>query len=247
MHQKQPPEKTAVRVSLRAGAVIPTQRRIASAEKSFGIIFLRVDASVDYSSANSLKPAEVELIPKDYFARLDFAEIFSRTAPVELEIGCGDGTFLVARAQQFPERNFLGLERLQGRIRTCCKKAARAQLPNVRFLRIEAVYTCQYLLPAASIEMVHLLFPDPWPKSRHRRRRIVTPEFLATLRGLLEANGRFRIVTDQEKYFTKIRELVFEHGFREEESGENFPLTTFEKHYVAAGMPIYRLELRKVS
>ncbi len=189
----------------------------------------------------------MELIPTDYFASLDLGSIFPRVAPVEIDLGCGDGAFLAALAGRFPERNFLGIERLIGRVRSACGKMVREKLPNVRLLRIESTYAVQYLLPPNSVEVVHLLFPDPWPKKRHHRRRIVTHDFLAAVHRILGPDGRFRIATDQEDYFEAIGELVSASAFREEaaDGRETFPLTTFEKHFVAARAPIYRLELRK--
>jgi len=191
---------------------------------------------------------EIELIPADYFAPLDLAQVFPHPAPLEVDIGCGDGAFLVALAERFPERNFLGLEKLAGRVRRACKKASRLALPNVRVLRIESAYAIQYLLPVASVDVVHLLFPDPWPKKKHRRRRIMSPDFLTSVHGLLVANGRFRVATDQKDYFAAMRELILPSAFFEMTPAiETFPLTTFERHFLAEGAPIYRLELRKVS
>lgn len=193
--------------------------------------------------------AEIELIPADYFAPLDLGQVFPNPGPLEIDIGCGDGGFVVGRAEAFPTRNFLGLEKLGGRVRRGCKKASRLGLTNARFLRIESGYAIQYLLPPASVEIVHLLFPDPWPKSKHRRRRIVTADFLALVHRVLGPHGRFRIATDQEHYFGAMRELVDPAAFREvtPASDETFPVTTFEKHFLAEGAAIYRLELRKVS
>jgi tRNA (guanine-N7-)-methyltransferase len=193
--------------------------------------------------------AEIELIPANYFAPLDLAQVFPRRAPLEVDIGCGDGAFLAAQAGRFPARNFFGLEKLAGRVRRACKKASRLGLPNVRVLRIESAYAIQYLLPPASVDVVHLLFPDPWPKKKHRRRRIVTADFLALVRRVLVPNGRFRIATDQKDYFEAIRELITPTAFVEvtPAAEETFPLTTFEKHFLAEGAPIYRLELQKVS
>lgn len=192
--------------------------------------------------------AEIELIPADYFAPLDLAQVFTRPAPLEVDIGCGDGSFLVALAERFPERNFLGLEKLAGRVRRACKKASRLALPNVRVLRIESAYAIQYLLPIASVDVVHLLFPDPWPKKKHRRRRIVSADFLILVHRLLVPNGRFRIATDQKDYFATMRGLILPSAFVEMTPVmETFPLTTFERHFLAEGAPIYRLELRKVS
>ena len=206
-----------------------------------------MDDDGQYSSVNSA--GEAELIPKSYFELLDLAAVFGRVAPLEVDLGCGDGTFLASLAAQFSDRNFLGIERLDGRVRRACAKAARANLPNVRFLKIECSYAVQNLLPPASVEVVHLLFPDPWPKQRHHRRRIVTPDFLASIHRALAADGRLRIVTDQADYFEAITHLLSAAPFAvaNEETPGKFPLTTFEKHFIAAGTPIYRLGLRKIS
>ena len=194
------------------------------------------------------RPADLELIPEDYFAPLDFAKIFPQPGPLEVDLGCGDGSFLIALAEGSPERNFLGIEKLAGRVKTACRKGARRGLRNLRILRIETAYAIQYLLPPASSEAVHLLFPDPWPKRKHKRRRIVTAEFLALVHRLLVPEGRLHIATDQATYFASIREVVSASSFVEESTAERaFPLTTFEKRFVAQGLPIYRLELRKVS
>lgn len=201
------------------------------------------------NQAGTPLPAQIELIPANYFAPLDLGKVFPRSGPLEVDIGCGDGTFLVARAAKFPDRNFMGLEKLAGRVRRGCKKASRLALTNVRFLRIESAYAIQYLLPPASAEIVHLLFPDPWPKKKHRRRRIVTPEFLSLVHRLLAPDGRFRVATDQEDYFTSMRELISPAAFLDLTPAPNeiFSVTTFEKHFLAEGAPIYRFELRKVS
>ncbi len=190
----------------------------------------------------------MELIPTDYFAPLDLAAILPRSAPLEIDLGCGDGTFLVGLAEKFPERNFLGIERLLGRVRSACGKAARKQLPNVRILRIESTYAVLHLLPPQAIHVVHLLFPDPWPKKRHHRRRIVTGAFLAGVYRILDPGGRLRIATDQEDYFEAIHELASTSCFQEQagDEHETFPLTTFEKQFVAERASIYRLGLRKV-
>lgn len=197
----------------------------------------------------SKSPAsELEIIPEDYFAPLDLARIFPHAGPLEVDLGCGDGAFIAAQAERFPQRNFLGLEKLGGRVMRGCKKAARLGLRNVRLMRIESAYAIQYLLAPGSVEIVHLLFPDPWPKKKHRRRRIVTPEFLASVYRVLVADGRFRVATDQEDYFKAIQSLVPDSGFMEAAppEGETFPVTTFEKHFIREGAPIYRLELRKL-
>jgi len=202
----------------------------------------------DAGGARFLPPAVVELIPANYFAPLDLAQVFPKPVPLEIDLGCGDGAFLVALAERFPERNFLGIERLIGRVRGACSRAARHDLRNVRVLRVETSYAVKYLLPSQSTAVAHLLFPDPWPKKRHQRRRIVTKEFVAAVHRLLAPDGRFRILTDQEDYFESIRELVGDDVFAEESEGDEwFPPTTFEKRFRVQGAPIYRLLLRKVA
>jgi tRNA (guanine-N7-)-methyltransferase len=192
---------------------------------------------------------EFELLPENYFAQLDLLAVFGRVAPLEVDLGCGDGGFIAQLAVRFPERNFLGIEKLGGRVLRGCKKASRLGVRNVRFLRIESSYAIQYLLPPGSVEVVHLLFPDPWPKRKHKRRRIVQPAFLESVHRVLAPRGLFRIATDQEKYFSAIRELIAPEMFLDVTStpDEPFPVTAFERHFVAEGAPIYRLELRKVS
>jgi tRNA (guanine-N7-)-methyltransferase len=167
---------------------------------------------------------------------------------LEIDLGCGDGAFLVAMAARFSERNFLGIERLVGRVRSACGRATRHGLGNLRVLRVETSYAVEYLLPPDSVAAAHLLFPDPWPKKRHQRRRIVTKDFVNAVHRALALNGYWRIATDQEDYFVSIRELVAGVAFAEEAEGdEAFPPTTFEKRYRAQGTPIYRLGLRKVA
>src|SRR6266446_8855037 len=117
--------------------------------------------------------------PKSLVERLDLEKLFRRNAPLHVDLGCGDGSFLCALAQRMPEKNFLGIERLVGRTRTVARKAAR--IGNVRLLRMEISYAVRYLLPPASVETFYLLFPDPWPKRQHWQRRIVNENFLRAI------------------------------------------------------------------
>src|SRR5207247_5248328 len=106
-----------------------------------------------------------------------------------------------ALAQRMPDKNFLGIERLLNRVRISARKAAT--LDNVRLLRVESSYAVRYLLPTESVERFYLLFPDPWPKRRHHRRRIVTPDFLSSIHVALQKNGSIHIATDDVGYFGK--------------------------------------------
>lgn len=189
----------------------------------------------------------IELLPSSYIDRLKVGEIFARHAPLEVDLGCGDGSFLAALAALHPARNFLGVERLAGRVRSACYKAR--SLPNVRVLRIETTYAVSYLLPPASVSAFHFLFPDPWPKRRHHERRVFKPDFLDALINALAPGGLLHIATDQHDYFDEMVNLVHTRDELQvvpDPTGE-FPATTFEKRFRNSGQPIYRLELRKIS
>jgi tRNA (guanine-N7-)-methyltransferase len=190
----------------------------------------------------------IEYIPPSLTQPLDLRQIFSRFAPIELDLGCGEGTFLVTLAAQNLERNFLGIERLAGRVRSVCRKAARLELPNVRVLRIESSYAVAHLLPAESITAFHLLFPDPWPKRRHQRRRTVTKEFLLSIHYALAPGGLFHIATDHTDYFREIENLLnMQPIFARDESRVDYPPTAFEQKFRQQNLLIHRLLLRKVS
>ena len=143
---------------------------------------------------------------------LRLEELFPVQQPTELEIGCGDGGFLFQMAQQHPERNFLGVERLLGRIRKLSKKGQRAGLTNLRLLRLEGRYVMKYLLPEKAFEVIHVYFPDPWPKDRHARHRLVDFEFPQKAARLLKQGGVVHLRTDDAKYFNQMQTVFCAHG-----------------------------------
>jgi tRNA (guanine-N7-)-methyltransferase len=185
--------------------------------------------------------------PGSLIDRLDLEKIFGRDAALHVDLGCGDGSFICALAERLPERNFLGIERLLGRIRSAARKAAT--VGNVRLLRIENSYAVCYLLPAGSVETFYLLFPDPWPKRRHWQRRTVTGQFLRAISQALAEDGKFLIATDHVDYFEEIERIArADPGFTTVLPGViDLPLTKFEQQFRAQGAPIHWLELRKVS
>ncbi len=136
------------------------------------------------------------------------ADIFGNDHPLEIDLGCGDGSFLIEMAQHYPERNFLGVERLLGRVRGVCKRIQELGLTNVMVLRLESQYTLEYLLAPASVSRLHLLCPDPWPKARHHKRRLVQQEFLHILQKTLSPGGEFLFKTDHPEYYEWVLEQV---------------------------------------
>lgn len=200
------------------------------------------------SSASNIA-SEIELVPANCFQPLDLRAVFGRDAPVEVDLGCGEGSFLAAIAAENPNKDFLGLERLAGRVASACGKIERAGLTNARVLRFEISYAVEQLLPSKSVTTFYLLFPDPWPKRRHAPRRIVSETFLATLRRALIPNGTIRIATDEAAYFRQIMRVVSASpSFTVvQNSSWVLPSTKFERRFRERGVPIQRLELRKVS
>ena len=164
-----------------------------------------------------------------------------------LDLGCGDGLFLFDVAQQFPHKNFLGIERLTKRVEKVRRKMAIIE--NVRVLRVDTLFAMRWLLPQNSVETFYLLFPDPWPKRRHERRRIFTRDFLDAAAVALEKRGVLRVATDHLDYFHQIEglsraDLRFEAVDIDDAV---LPLSKFGRHFREQGLPIYRLTLRKIS
>src|SRR5437773_6899006 len=192
--------------------------------------------------------AAVEYVPKSLTSALEFDRIFSHFASVEIDLGCGDGTFLTAMARENPAHNFLGIERLLGRVHSVCRKIVRLDLKNVRVLRMESSHAVTNLLPVGSVTAFHLLFPDPWPKRRHHRRRAFNHEFLFSIHRALIAGGLFHIATDHTEYFQQIEKVIAEADiFVTSREQKNFPSTAFEQKFIACRLPVHRLLLRKVS
>lgn len=192
----------------------------------------------------------VEFAPPDYFQRAAMVDLFDRTdVPFDVDIGCGEGAFLLAMAKQFPERNFLGIERLLGRVRKVCRAVARMEMNNVRVLRLEIAYALRYLLPLESVTIAHVGFPDPWPKRHHQPRRLVQDGFMEALHGILVTGGELRIKTDDEPYFLWMEKVFLRaKGYERLDWPEDpeYPKTNFEQHFLSQGLPIYRARLRKV-
>src|SRR5271169_3309609 len=136
--------------------------------------------------------------------RLDLAGLFPTGQPLEVELGSGDGSFLANYARLHPEINFLGVERLLGRLRKLDRKARRAGLMNLRGLRIESAYFLEYLLPAQSVSALHIYFPDPWPKRKHRKNRLINARFTELAHQALAPEGLVYLRTDDEDYFTQM-------------------------------------------
>ncbi len=192
-----------------------------------------------------------EFVPGHYFERLAAAELVRDGRPLEVDLGCGDGRFLMEMAEHHPERDFLGVERLLGRVRKVCRKVTRRKLENARVLRLESRYVVEWLLPEASVSRLHVMCPDPWPKVRHHRRRLLQVEFLEAVRRVLVPGGEFLFMTDHEEYFEWAVAKVEEYGRFErlvwEEDSFFHPKTDFQIQWEAEGKRMWRLRCRRVD
>jgi tRNA (guanine-N7-)-methyltransferase len=175
--------------------------------------------------------------------RLDLALLFPTPQPLEVELGCGDASFLAEYARRNPATNFIGVERLLGRIQKLHRKASRHGLTNVRGVRIESAYFLQWLMPANSAQALHIYFPDPWPKKKHRRHRLINETFPALARTVLTPGGTVYLRTDDTDYFEQMTEVfraAKEYTLVETPSSLAEITTDFERDFNAQGIPTLR-------
>jgi tRNA (guanine-N7-)-methyltransferase len=185
--------------------------------------------------------------PVSWLDRLPLAEMFPVPQPLEVELGSGDGSFLTQWAQRWPERNFLGVERLLGRLRKLERKGLRVGLKNLRLMRIEAAYFLEYLLPHRSTDALHLYFPDPWPKRKHRRHRLVNERFPELTARVLQPRGTIYLRTDDADYFAQMLEVFAnERRFTPQPTPDLLKgvTTDFERDFNARGIPTRHASFR---
>ena len=179
---------------------------------------------------------------------LRLGELFKQPQPVEVELGCGDASFLIEYARRHPLTNFIGVERLLGRLQKLDRKGRRNGLANVRGVRIESSYFLQYMLVPNSASALHIYFPDPWPKKKHHRLRLIDENFPARARGALTAEGLVFLRTDHAEYFQQMNEVFA--ASRDFERGETpaalAAITTdFERDFNAQGIPTLHAAFRR--
>ena len=173
---------------------------------------------------------------------------FDSPGPFEIEIGCGKGRFLLSRARANPQLRMLGIEWAGKYYRYCTDRMARWGLRNVRVMRTDAKTFVMHHLPSCCVSVLHLYHPDPWPKKRHRKRRLVQPDFAEAVFRALTPGGRWLIQSDHEEYFQAIRETLdpiprlTRIAWEEADAGPDVDWigTNFEVKYVQQGRRIYR-------
>jgi tRNA (guanine-N7-)-methyltransferase len=198
-------------------------------------------------SIPAAEPRDVIFPLTSILERIELAKLFPAEQPLEVELGSGDGTFLVGLAQRNPGHNFIGVERLLGRIRKMGRKGRRAGVTNLRGVRIESSYFLEYLLPPHSAGALHIYCPDPWPKRKHRRHRLINDRFPALAHQALAPGGAVYLRTDDEDYFAQMGEVfAASPAFRAVETPLELAelLTDFEKDFQARGIKTLRAAYR---
>jgi len=179
---------------------------------------------------------------------LDPATLFPTRAPIELEVGSGKGLFLDTASAARPDRNFLGAELAVGYARLSAARLARRAATNARMIQGDATWLVRGLLPDACLAAIHVYFPDPWWKARHRKRRVLSPTFLQHAGRVLPPGGALHVWTDVEEYFLESVDFTRATGlFSEPAPVDPRPAehdldyhTHFERRTRLAGAPVWR-------
>jgi tRNA (guanine-N7-)-methyltransferase len=196
----------------------------------------------------------ISLKSEDLNGKIDFAQIFGRKNPIHIEIGSGKAAFLLNQAKAQPDVNFLGIEWARKFYRYSVDRIGRWGLKNVRIIRTDAVHFLINFVPDNFVDCFHIYFPDPWPKKRHHKRRLLTPVNLEHLLRCLVPAGTIRIVTDHAEYFEQIRKVFAAFSDRLEEikffptAGANLGEwvgSNFERKYLQENRPIFTIAVRK--
>ncbi len=195
----------------------------------------------------NLVPEPMLLELADEVGRILWKDIFGNEHPVELEIGAGKGTFLVAVAEAKREHNFVGIEWANQYADFAADRLRRHELANARMVHGEAGWWIRCHVPDESLMGVHIYFPDPWPKARHQKRRIVQLPFLKEVHRVLMPGGKLRLVTDHADYFEHMKRVLSEQSdlkvvefeppvaLRGDAPAGSIVGTNFERKYIAEG------------
>jgi tRNA (guanine-N7-)-methyltransferase len=141
-------------------------------------------------------------------APLDLDAVFGRTAPRFLEIGCGMGETTAAIAAAYPGHDYLGIEVHAPGVGSLLKEIVTRELTNLRVIRHDAVEVVRDMIPAGSLAGIHVYFPDPWPKKRHHKRRLIQPDFVQALALRLAPGGYLHCATDWEEYAQQMLDVL---------------------------------------
>lgn len=186
-------------------------------------------------------------------APLDYAAVFGRKAPVVLEIGCGMGETTATIAAQHPENDFIGIEVHTPGVGSLLKEIATRNLSNLRVIQHDAVEVVRDMIPPGSLAGIHIYFPDPWPKKRHHKRRLIQPPFVHQLALRLVPGGYLHCATDWEEYAQQMLEVLSAELLLENTAAgfaprpEWRPQTKFEQRGLRLGHGVWDVLFRRRS
>ena len=201
--------------------------------------------------SNSKSTGESLLVElRSIVERIELTALFPKAQPLEVELGSGDGSFLVEYAKRRPQTNFIGVERLLGRLRKLDRKGRRASLTNMRGVRIESAYLLEYLLPQNSVAAIHVYFPDPWPKRKQKKNRLINARFTELARQALAPDGVIFLRTDDADYFTQMMEVfTADKNFHVVETPVELSaiITDFEREFLVRGIATNRAAFQRCN
>jgi tRNA (guanine-N7-)-methyltransferase len=191
---------------------------------------------------------ELSIDPRESgFTKLDLRDLFGNDHDTILEIGSGKGRFLISTATEHPELNLIGIEKSLHYHRVIRERVVKRNLTNIRLINHDGYLVMKDMIPEASISEVHIYFPDPWPRKREQKRRIIRPEVLEQIERVLVPGGWAIYVTDHKEYFdaaAPVIEARFASERRIPGPGDP-PRTNYEAKYREQGRPIYEIRFRK--
>ena len=181
----------------------------------------------------------------DQYKKID-TNLCSKYKSVELDIGCGDGSFTIELAKLYPQKLIIGVDIKLGRLRKVQKKALRNHLTNIFLVRSMAWNVVTYYLPDNFIERLHILCPDPWPKHRHRHNRLLSSQFIGQIGTKIKPNGTFHFSTDDLFYLSEFKKSIgkFNTAYSQNENLINdiaHIKTDFEKLWNSSGKEVHHL------
>ena len=202
-------------------------------------------------ASHGYMPSRHNYLPEDFPA---FSQLFKNQAlDLEVEVGCGMGTFLKERMKMCPDINYLGFEMGHRRAKLCKRIAEENGFNNVEILNVDARIVIEKCIPSSSVSIFHVYFPDPWPKQRHWRRRLLDGDFLTEAYRCLKKGGLLEIATDHEAYFQFIKQnnhkagLIWAHELESVNQKIFCPhiQTDFEKMWIQENRTLFYMEFMK--
>lgn len=182
---------------------------------------------------------------------MDLEAVFGRQAPKILEIGFGMGETTATIAQAYPEQDYLAIEVHTPGVGSLLKQIETLGLTNLRIIQHDAVEVLQQMLPAECLDGVHIFFPDPWPKAKHHKRRLIQPPFISQLCTCLKPDAYIHIATDWQEYAQQILEVLSNEPLLSNTASaysprpDYRPMTKFEQRGIKLGHPVRDLIFRR--